>query len=139
MSKINAVRETLDSLIKEKEGLLGSEHFSVRYGSESDIRALERVKEMLNEIEEEEKKDSSEMTLEEFKDSGLLWFVNQNLHMFGVAIAMNLDRDRNPISLYPVRCSFRGFDEETNDWGYQKVTEFISKNINKMVDDVKEK
>lgn len=29
-----------------------------------------------------------EMSLKEFRDSGLLWYINQQLHLFGVALTV---------------------------------------------------
>lgn len=64
----------------------------------------------------------------EFQESGLLWFINTILHMFGWAIVY--DPDKNEI--YPARCKFRGFDEKSNDKGYQKVSKYLLENIEQL-------
>lgn len=64
---------------------------------------------------------------EEFRESGLLWFVNQTLHLFGWAIVVEID-DGNITSVYPARVKFRGFPEKSNAEGYIKVSKFLKEN-----------
>lgn len=61
----------------------------------------------------------------EFKDSGLMWFTNTILHMFGWAIVY----DNDTKEFYPARCKFRGFDEKSNDKGYRNVSKYLLNNI----------
>lgn len=61
----------------------------------------------------------------EFRESGLLWFINTILHLFGWAICFEPETGE----AYPSRCLFRGFDAKSNDEGYEKVTEHIKENI----------
>lgn len=75
-----------------------------------------------------------EKSWEEFRDSGLLWFINTILHMFGWAICINIENNK-VISAYPARVTFRGFNEETNTIGYQKVTAFLKQNINQLLNE----
>lgn len=75
-------------------------------------------------------------SVQEFRESGLLWFINTILHMFGWAIATCVDDDGNATEMYPVRCKFRGFDEKNNDEGYEKVTKYLKANIDELVDDL---
>jgi hypothetical protein len=63
----------------------------------------------------------------EFRESGLLWWINMILHTFGWAIIFEFDRDEI-VNVYPARVKFRGFDESTNTDGYQKVSEYLSNN-----------
>ncbi len=65
---------------------------------------------------------------QEFRDSGLLWFINTILHVFGWAIVIEIDED-NVIDVYPARVSFRGFDEKRNDKGYYQVSKYLKDNI----------
>lgn len=67
-------------------------------------------------------------TGKEFRESGLLWFINTTLHMFGWAIVWNPDTDE----IYPARVRFRGFDEENNTQGYINVTKFLKENIDEL-------
>lgn len=65
----------------------------------------------------------------EFRKSGLLWFANSILHMFGWAIVWNPDNDE----IYPARVKYRGFDEKNNTQGYINVTKYLQKNINELL------
>lgn len=53
-------------------------------------------------------------TWEEFRNSGLLWWINMILHTFGWTIAMDVQEDRSVSSAYPTRVKFRGFTEQIN-------------------------
>ena len=66
-----------------------------------------------------------EITGKEFRESGALWFVNSILHLFGMAITWNPDNDELKASI--VR--FRGFKEEINDVGYQKLSSYLKDNM----------
>jgi len=73
----------------------------------------------------------------EFKESGLLWFINKTLHLFGWSIV--LERDNNTgeiVDAYPARVTFRGFTEESNTNGYKRVTEYLQENINDISKDI---
>lgn len=65
---------------------------------------------------------------EEFRASGLGWWINSLLHVFGWAIVFEVE-DNKVIGCYPARVSYRGFDEQSNSEGYQKVTEYLKENI----------
>jgi len=64
-------------------------------------------------------------TGKEFRETGLLWFINTILHLFGWAICWDTETDE----LYAARCKFRGFTEDNNDKGYQMVSEYLKNNI----------
>lgn len=63
----------------------------------------------------------------EFRDCGLLWWVNMILHTFGWAIVFNIDGD-DVKEVYPARVKYRGFDEKSNTDGYIKVSEYLKNN-----------
>ena len=71
----------------------------------------------------------------EFRESGLLWFINTILHMFGWAIVINFEDydeekgDGDIVEVYPARVKFRGFGEESVEKGYKKVHSYIKENI----------
>lgn len=73
-------------------------------------------------------KPIEEKTWGEFRESGLCWFINTILHMFGWALVFEIE-DGMPIRCYPARVVFRGFDDDTSTEGYKKVTNFLKKNI----------
>lgn len=49
-------------------------------------------------------------TWEDFRNSGLLRFVNMFLHIFGWAIVLNFDK--KGVTAYPARCDYDGFSEQ---------------------------
>lgn len=49
----------------------------------------------------------------EFRESGLLWFINSILHLFGWSIVFEIS-DNEIISIYPARVTYRGFSEKYN-------------------------
>jgi hypothetical protein len=65
---------------------------------------------------------------QEFRDAGLLWWINMILHTFGWAIVYTVEDDGTITNVYPARVKFRGFDTKNNDEGYQKVSKYISEN-----------
>lgn len=73
-------------------------------------------------------------TWEEFRESGLMWFVNTVLHTFGWALVYNPETKE----AYPSRCKFRGFSEDINTNGYNKVTEYLKENIDELLKEAKE-
>nr|DAL24335.1 MAG TPA_asm: hypothetical protein [Caudoviricetes sp.] len=76
-------------------------------------------------------------TWDEFRETGLLWFINSILHVFGWAIVVEIE-NKKVIDAYPMRVRFRGFDEENNSKGYEKVTHYLSENINDLVKDLED-
>ena len=69
-----------------------------------------------------------EISGKEFRDSGALWFINQTLHLFGMAVTWSPDTDE----LIPAIVRFRGFKEELNDEGYKKLSNYLKDNIDKI-------
>ena len=67
----------------------------------------------------------------EFRDSGMLWFVNTVLHAFGMAITWDTETDELKATLV----KFRGFAEKNNDEGYKKVTQYMIDNANELIKD----
>lgn len=65
----------------------------------------------------------------EFKDSKVLWFVNRTIHLFGWAIILKYDDNKNIIGAFPARVDYRGFGEESDTKGYIGLTEYLKNNI----------
>lgn len=74
---------------------------------------------------------------DEFQNSGLLWFINTILHAFGWAIVIERDNGKF-IKAFPARTKFRGFSEKVNDNGYLRITEYMVKHANELLQEVKE-
>lgn len=74
---------------------------------------------------------------EEFRDNGMLWFINSILHLFGYAIVYEFENGEVK-NVFPARVKFRGFSEENNTKGYQKISKYLQENINKLVKEAEE-
>jgi len=72
----------------------------------------------------------------EFRSTGLVLIINQILHIFGWAIVFEIENDVIK-NVYPARVKFRGFDNESTDEAYVKVTDYLKENINELVAEVK--
>lgn len=73
----------------------------------------------------------------EFRNSGMLWWVNTMLHMCGWSLVAT-KKDGEITELYPARVDFRGFSEDSNTDGYRKVTKYLKQNINELYNEIKE-
>ena len=74
---------------------------------------------------------------EEFKNCGLLWFINTILHTFGWAICIEVDSNE-VVNVYPARVKFRGFSEESQTNGYIKLSEYMKENADVLLDEAKQ-
>jgi hypothetical protein len=68
-------------------------------------------------------------TWKEFRDSGMLWWINMILHTFGWSIVVNIEDNGEIRDCYPARVKFRGFDEKINTEGYIKVSNYLLDNV----------
>ena len=78
--------------------------------------------------EESQRKLVSDITksVKEFQETGLLWWTNTLLHVFGWNLAILRDEESGKIlGFAPMRTSFRGFTEEANTKGYIKVSQYM--------------
>ena len=71
---------------------------------------------------------------EEFRNSGMLWWINMILHTFGWAIVTEID-DEKIINAYPARVKFRGFGEKNNTEGYIKVSQYMKNNVDALLEE----
>jgi hypothetical protein len=77
-------------------------------------------------------------TWKEFRESGLLWWINMILHTLGWAIVVEVEDETGEIkTAYPARVKFRGFDEKSNTDGYIKVSEYIKSNADELDEEAK--
>ena len=65
---------------------------------------------------------------DEFRDTGLLLFINQILHVFGWAIVFERT-ETETVNVYPARVKFRGFDSNSVSESYQKISDYLKDNI----------
>ena len=74
---------------------------------------------------------------QEFKDSGMLWWINMILHTFGLAIVLDME-DGEVKEVYPARVKFRGFGEKNNTEGYIKVSKYLNDNSDELLKEASE-
>lgn len=78
---------------------------------------------------------------EEFRKTGMLWWINTILHTFGWAICVEVDdSSKDPehqkiTEAYPARVKFRGFGEKNNTEGYIKVSQYMKENVNDLLEE----
>lgn len=76
-------------------------------------------------------------TWAEFRNSGLLWWINMILHTLGWAICFKFD-DGVVKEVYPARVKFRGFDEKSNSEGYIKISNYMKENADQLLKESQE-
>ena len=74
----------------------------------------------------------TEKTWEDFRECGLLWWINTTLHMFGWSIVYEFDEDKHITKVYPARVKFRGFGSKQIEEGYQKVSKYVMENAEEL-------
>lgn len=73
----------------------------------------------------------------EFRDTGMLWFINRIIQVFGLSIMVSVDDDTGEVvSVFPVRTVARGFNEEVEDTGYLRVQKYLADNSANLFADV---
>lgn len=77
-------------------------------------------------------------TWKEFRDSGLLWWINMMLHTFGWSIVVDVEEDGTIKNAYPARVKYRGFSDKYNSTGYQQVSEYMDKESKELLKESKE-
>ena len=85
-----------------------------------------------------EKVDDEIKAWEKFQSSGLLWFTNQFLHVFGYAITFSYNEDKTLKSVYPARVKFRGFNGDSVDRGHKRLSTYIKNNAEALYKEVME-
>lgn len=71
----------------------------------------------------------------EFRETGLLLFINQILHVFGWAIVFEVENDEIK-NIYPARVKFRGFEADDVSAAYKRITKFLHDNSDELIKDV---
>lgn len=66
-----------------------------------------------------------EQAWETFRSSGLLWFINTILHVFGWAIIVEVSEAGDITGAFPARVRFRGFSESDATAGYRAVSAYM--------------
>jgi len=66
-------------------------------------------------------------TWSEFRATGLLFLINQLLHVFGWAICMDIENDEIK-DVFPARVKYRGFDEKSQEEQHIKIATYMAEN-----------
>jgi hypothetical protein len=66
----------------------------------------------------------------EFRETGLFWFINNILHLFGWVIVIEKVEDN--IEVYPARTDFIGFPEKVNKRNLINISQFIQTDIHNL-------
>ena len=69
---------------------------------------------------------------DEFRETGLTLIINQILHIFGWAIAYEIE-DGKVVNCYPVRTKFRGFEGDSVSKAYINVSRWIKDNAEELL------
>lgn len=81
---------------------------------------------------------SNKQTWKEFQETGLIWWINRQLHLFGWALFREEDEYGNIINVYPARTKFRGFEEALETKGFVKLSKYLKENIKEIERDTRE-
>ena len=73
-----------------------------------------------------------EKSWKELIESGLLWWINKSLHLFGWAIVVEIDEHGEIRRAYPARVKYRGFDENTNTQGFIILSDYLKENAEQL-------
>jgi len=85
----------------------------------------------------------TEKSWEDFRSSGMMWFANRILHMFGWVLVADVELGAkdgevtNTVNrVYPARTKFRGFSADAEERGFKNVTKFVKDNIDTLLNEV---
>lgn len=71
-------------------------------------------------------------TWDEFREAGLLWWINRTLHLFGWVIVVEVDDEGKVNNVYPARCKYRGFARELEEEGFKDLSKHLKDNIDEI-------
>lgn len=77
-----------------------------------------------------------EITWDEFRETGLLLLVNQFLHIFGIAIVVEIGENKKVCHAYPARVKFRGFAGQSLDKAYINISKYMKERGEELLKEV---
>jgi hypothetical protein len=92
----------------------------------------EEIERRLEAIKASQAQSVQERTWKEFQEAGLLWLANRILHLAGWAIVVVQEADGSISQVYPARVKFRGFCENVEARGFQRVSNYLKANIEEL-------
>lgn len=116
--------ERADEIVAWKEEKAKSYQERARK-AEEDVKALQRC---LG-VTDEGVRENIGVTWEDFRDAGMLWFINRQLHVFGwvlkVVVSIEAGEKGKAIGVFPERTTFRGFSEADESAGYHQLRQHL--------------
>jgi hypothetical protein len=83
-------------------------------------------------------KSQERKTWDDFRNSGLLFYINTILHFIGWAIVVEVDTETTLVTnCYPARVKYRGFDEQSQDEEHVKVADYLANNAPNFPEEIK--
>lgn len=80
----------------------------------------------------------TEKNWDEFRDTGLLLFINMILHTFGWSIVCELSDDGKTTRVFPARTKFRGFSTNSTSDAYIKISKYMKENADELLKEAEE-
>ena len=68
----------------------------------------------------------------EFRNNGLLWFVNKFLVLYGWTIILVRDEDDNVIEVFPAKVKSRSISEKANEIGCKLFNNYVENNLDEI-------
>lgn len=67
-----------------------------------------------------------------FRETGLLWWVNRTLHLFGWTISLTVEEDGTVTAARPERVRFRGFERKDEEEGFRMLHDYLADNAEQL-------
>ena len=74
-------------------------------------------------------------TWEEFKSSGMQWWINMILHTMGWSIVYEYDKEGQVADVYPARVKFRGFADKHDTEGFIKISQYMKEHADELLEE----
>jgi hypothetical protein len=74
----------------------------------------------------------NEKSWDEFRQAGLLWWVNRMLHLFGWSIVCETGDDGRVVRTFPAQTAWRGFERHVEESGFKTVTYHLAENMDRL-------
>lgn len=79
-----------------------------------------------------------EKTWDEFRETGLLCWVNMILHAFGWCITCEVNDEGKTTRVFPARTKFRGFSNKSTSDAYIKISKYMKENADTLLEEAEE-
>lgn len=78
------------------------------------------------------------ITWQQFRDAGMLFYVNNILHSFGMSLVIKTDESGNILDAYPARSGWRGFDTDSQDEEHIKIAKYLAETAIHFPEEIKD-